>query len=392
LLVFLKSKEAFEINLLERGEKQNSRYTNPDNDPRGEWISTDLLRMEHRDNSVYEIVSPTGKIWKPLPGTSWRHPEKEMLELIANGEVMFGIDGNSKPRRKRFLKDVKQGVVTQTIWKHEEVGHTQDAKQSLNKIFNGIPTFDTPKPIGLIQRCIKLASNENDIILDFFSGSGATGHSVLELNKEDDENRKFILVQIPEITDEKSEAYKVGYKKISDITIERNKRVIEKLIEEKKNEQPDLFTNGHKEDAIKGLGFKVFKLVKSNFPRVEFAPDPEKTDAENIELLKKYIADKEAQLVTAFNRDELMTEILLKKGFNLNYTTQKQEQFKKNEIYLATDGEKEILICLDVTIEMETVEYFKKHTDKKFICLERALDTTKKYNLKHYMGDMFNAF
>jgi adenine-specific DNA-methyltransferase len=392
LLVFLKSKEAFEINLLERGEKQNARYSNPDNDPRGEWISTDLLRMEHRDNSVYEIVSPTGKVWRPLPGTSWRHPEKEMLELIANGEVMFGTDGNSKPRRKRFLKDVKQGVVTQTIWKHEEVGHTQDAKQSLNKIFDGIPTFDTPKPIGLIQRCIKLASSENDIILDFFSGSGATGHSALELNKADDGNRKFILVQIPEVTDEKSEAYKVGYKKISDITIERNKRVIERIIEEKKKNQPDLFTNGHKKNALEGLGFKVFKLVKSNFPRVEFAPDIEKTDEENIELLKKYISDKEAQLVTAFNRDELMTEILLKKGFNLNYTTEKQEQFKKNEIYLATDGEKETLICLDVTIEMETVEYFKKHTDKKFICLERALDTTKKYNLKHYMGDMFNAF
>lgn len=392
LLVFLKSKEAFEINLLERGEKQNARYANPDNDPRGEWISTDLLRMEHRDNSVYEIVSPTGKVWKPLPGTSWRHPEKEMLELIANGEVMFGADGNSKPRRKRFLKDVKQGVVTQTIWKHDEVGHTQDAKQSLNKIFDGIPTFDTPKPIGLIQRCIKLASSENDIILDFFSGSGATGHSVLELNKEDDGNRKFVLVQIPEVTDEKSEAYKVGYKKISDITIERNKRVVERIIEEKKKEQPDLFTNGHKENALKGIGFKVFKLVKSNFPRVEFAPDPEKTTEENIELLKKYIRDKEAQLITAFNRDELVTEILIKNGFTLNYTLAKQEEFKKNEIFFATDGEKETLICLDISIDMATVEHFKKHNTQKFICLERALDTTKKWNLKHYLGDKFNAF
>lgn len=392
LLVFLKSKEAFEINLLERGEKQNARYANHDNDPRGEWISTDLLRMEHRDNSVYEIVSPTGKVWKPLPGTSWRHPEKEMLELIAKGEVMFGADGNSKPRRKRFLKDVKQGVVTQTIWKHDEVGHTQDAKQSLNKIFDGIPTFDTPKPIGLIQRCIKLASSENDIILDFFSGSGATGHSVLELNKEDDGNRKFVLVQIPEVTDEKSEAYKVGYKKISDITIERNKRVVERIIEEKKIEQPDLFTNGHKENALKGIGFKVFKLVKSNFPRVEFAPDPEKTTEENIELLKKYIRDKEAQLITAFNRDELVTEILIKNGFTLNYTLVKQEELKKNEIFFATDGEKETLICLDISIDMETVEHFKKHNTQKFICLERALDTTKKWNLKHYLGDKFNAF
>ncbi len=153
-----------------------------------------------------------------------------------------------------------------------------------------------------------------------------------------------------------------------------------------------MFTNGHKEDAIKGLGFKVFKLVKSNFPRVEWAPDVDKTEEENIALLKKYIADKEAQLVTAFNRDELLTEILLKNGFQLNYKAEKQNQFKKNEILLATDGTKETLICLDVVIDADTVEYFKKHTDKKFICLERALDTTKKYNLKHYLGDLFNAF
>ena len=152
-----------------------------------------------------------------------------------------------------------------------------------------------------------------------------------------------------------------------------------------------MFTNGHKEDAIKGLGFKVFKLAKSNFPRVEWAPDVDKTDEENIASLKKYIADKEAQLVTAFNRDELLTEILLKKGFQLNYKADKQDQFKKNEILLATDGIKETLICLDVAIDAETVEHFKKYTDKKFICLERALDTTKKYNLKHYLGDMFNA-
>ena len=108
--------------------------------------------------------------------------------------------------------------------------------------------------------------------------------------------------------------------------------------------------------------------------------------------MKKYIRDKEAQLVTAFNRDELITEILLKNGFKLNYTLSKQEEFKKNEILLATDGDKETLICLDVTIADETVEYFKTHTDQKLIVLERALDTTKKWNLKHAMGDKFKAF
>ncbi len=125
---------------------------------------------------------------------------------------------------------------------------------------------------------------------------------------------------------------------------------------------------------------------------MEYAPDPEKSEEENIELLKKYIRDKEAQLVNAFNRDELITEILIKNGFKLNYTLSKQTAFKKNEILLATDGEKETLICLDVTIEDETVEYFKTHTYQKLIVLERALDTTKKWNLKHAMGDKFNAF
>ena len=200
------------------------------------------------------------------------------------------------------------------------------------------------------------------------------------------------MVQIPEATDDKSEAFKAGYKKISDITIERNKKVVHNIIEEKRKEHPSLFTNGHKKDALYGLGFKVFKLVKSNFPRVEFAPDPEKTTEENIELLKKYIREKEAQLITAFNRDELVAEILIKNGFTLNYTLTKQEEFKKNEIFFATDGEKETLICLDISIDMETVEHFKKHNTQKFICLERALDTTKKWNLKHYLGDKFNAF
>jgi adenine-specific DNA-methyltransferase len=261
----------------------------------------------------------------------------------------------------------------------------------VEKLF-GKKIFSFPKPVELIKTFLKVATDKNSIVLDFFAGAGTTGQAVIELNQEDGGNRKFILVQIPEQNTPKSLAQKNGYKTISEITIERNKLVIEKIIEEKKKQQPDLFTDGHKDDAIKGLGFKVFKLVKSNFPRVEWAPDVEKSDEENIASLKKYIRDKEAQLVTAFNKNDLLTEILLKKGFQLNYKTVKQEQFKKNEVLLATDGIKETLICLDVTIEPETVEYFKKHTDKKFICLERALDTTKKWNLKHYLGDMFNAF
>jgi adenine-specific DNA-methyltransferase len=379
-----------EEQLKEFDKKRDEKYP-----IRGGYITQPLMTksMDDRDNLKYSIQYD-GDVIKPRKQWVWE--ETRLLQAIKNDEVIFKKkkNGEYSVRNKVYLKDengnLRKGKPITVLNGPFNQEGTEEVE---NLIGEGI--FSFPKPKALLEYLLSFTINEkeseNEIFLDFYAGSGTTGHAISELNR-DGKNRKFILIQIPEATDSKSEAFKAGYKKISDITIDRNKRVVESLIEEKKNQQPDLFTNGHKEDAIKGLGFKVFKLVKSNYPRVEFAPDPEKTDEENIELLKKYISDKEAQLVTAFNRDELMTEILLKKGFNLNYTTEKQKQFKKNGIYLATDGEKETLICLDVTIEMETVEYFKKHTDKKFICLERALDTTKKYNLKHYMGDMFNAF
>jgi len=344
---------------------------------------------------IDKLIFEDGKLKYPARIQAGWAMRNQVLSWI-NGEETFDTKGQ---RVKRFYFN-KQGI----LWYEKErgtihpktilpeiVGNTKNGGEELERII-GSKVLDFPKPSTLIKFLTRLITKEEDIILDFFAGSGTTGQSIMELNQEAGGNRKFILVQIPELTDPKSEAFKAGYKKISDITIERNKRVVERIIEEKKKEQPDLFTNGHKEDAIKGLGFKVFKLVKSNFPRVEFAPDPEKTTEENIELLKKYIRDKEAQLITAFNRDELVTEILIKNGFTLNYTLTKQEEFKKNEIFFATDGEKETLICLDISIDMETVEHFKKHNTQKFICLERALDTTKKWNLKHYLGDKFNAF
>lgn len=183
----------------------------------------------------------------------------------------------------------------------------------MTRLFGIKNIFSNPKPKELIRGIIQLSNaKENDIILDFFAGSGVTGQAVFEINQEDKLNRKFILVQIPEAIQELEEAYKAGYKKISDITIERNKRVIEKIIKEtEKQEKVLLDIKGEK--AANGLGFKVFKLVQSNFSRAEFVPDAEKSGEENTGALKKYLADKEAQLTTVYNQDELMTEILLKK-------------------------------------------------------------------------------
>jgi len=403
IIVYQKS-ESFERKLLPRTEEQNKPYINDDGDGKGLWRSDNLLVKSFSESGVFPIKNPnTGKEYMPPQGSCWRGSASTIDNWLKEKRIFFGKDGKGAPQLKRYLEEVQQGRVPTTWWTFKEVGHNDAANKEMQSLFNSKSPFDTPKPSKLLKQILEIAINENDLSLDFFSGSGTLGQAVTELNQEDGGNRKYILVQLPEVIDEKSEAFKAGYKKISDITIERNKRVVEKIqsqmeLEELKNKQ-NLFAEEEAKNSgnrakskNSGLGFKVFKLKKSNFPRVEYAPDPEKSEEENIELLKKYIRDKEAQLVTAFNRDELITEILIKNGFKLNYTLAKQESFKKNEILLATDGDKETLICLDVTIADETVEYFKTHTHQKLIVLERALDTSKKWNLKHAMGDKFNAF
>lgn len=399
ILVYQKS-DLFKLNELIRTEEHNKSYSNPDNDPNGEWRSGDVRNALYRPNLIYDIITPSGKTIHP-PSKGWRWSKETLQEKINSKEIIFS-DEEDRIIRKIYLKN-QTGRAPESLWFAKEVGSTRDASNDLKKLFNNEVPFDTPKPTELINRILQISGvYSNDIILDFFAGSGTTGQAVAELNQEDGGNRKYILVQLPEATDEKSEAYKAGYKKISDITIERNKRVLENIqsqleLQRLKDEQ-NLFGSadanlGNPENPKNSsLGFKVFKLQKSNFPRVAYAPDPEKTHKENIEALKKYIKDKEAQLINAFNKEELITEILLKNGFKLNYTLSKQAQFTKNEILFATDGDKETLVCLDGDLADETVEHFKKHTEQKLIVLERALNTTKKWNLKHYMKDNFKAF
>lgn len=375
-------------------------FSNPDSDPRGDWASKPWKVGSDQSGSFYTITNPSnGKQFTD----EWMGDENTFQKLLNDNRIIFPKNGEGNPRKKYFrFEREEEGQCATNWWSHEQFGHNQNANDIMTGLFGLKNIFSNPKPKELIRGLIQISNaKKNDLILDFFAGSGVTGQSVLDLNIEDSVQRKFILVQIPEATDEKSEAFKAGYKKISDITIERNKRVIQNIILEKeqkekkkKEEIPfDMVAEREGEYVAKsGLGFKVFKLQKSNFPRTEFAPDPEKTDEENAADLLKYIKEKEAQLVTAFNSEELITEILLKNGFKLNYTILKQEQFKKNDVFLATDGEKETLICLDNPLFTETIEYFKTNTSQKLIVLERSLDTTTKWNLKHYLGDKFIAF
>jgi adenine-specific DNA-methyltransferase len=243
----------------------------------------------------------------------------------------------------------------------------------------GIP-FLFPKPTSLLKKILKITNTaDNDIILDFFAGSGTTAHAVMELNKEDGGNRKYILVQLPELTEENSEAHKAGFKTISDITIERVKRVSEKI---QKEDEEKLLKEGRNLD----LGFKVFKLAPSFFPENQFTPDPEKTEEENIKALDEYLEKTKSQMKFEFDEEELLFEILLKDGFKLNYTKKLIGEINKNKVYKVMDGEKEALICLDDSIENSTLKILEGMKDMRFICLERAVDTTKKWNLKSIFG------
>ena len=391
----------FEHRALRGSERKTEQYENPDNDTRGLWVSANMVGLKselERPNLHYDLIDPVSQINYGKPTMGWRYDKNTMSRLINEERIIWPKSSDGRPRRKVFLNELDDNLPGFSSIVGEDI-FTRNGTNEIEQLFEQ-RVFDFPKPSSIITELIDQVLENGDIVLDFFAGSGPTGQAALNISQQNGRLINFILVQLPEVTDQKSEAYKTGYKKISDITIERNKRVIKKIekeLQDKKNKKReelpfDMVAEQTSKYGKSGLGFKVFKLVKSNFPRVEFAPDPEKTEEENIKLLKKYISDKEAQLVSAFNRDELITEILIKNGFKLNYTLTKQGEFKKNEILFATDGDKETLICLDVIIADETVEYFKANTAQKLIVLERALDTTKKWNLKHYMGDKFKAF
>lgn len=196
VLVYAREIDKLELAGLERTEAQDSIYKNPDKDPRGDWASDNLLRTEARDYAIFPIVSPTGKKHLPTKGSSWRFTKERIQELIADNRIWFGEDGNNRPRLKRFLHEVRDTVPAQTLWTYSDVGHSDSAKKDLAQIFTDSDvSFATPKPVALVRRVIDLAAPRNGIILDSFAGSGTTAQAVLEANKNDKGNRRFILVE-----------------------------------------------------------------------------------------------------------------------------------------------------------------------------------------------------
>lgn len=226
ILCYAQEKEKAVINLLPRTEKMNKNYKNPDNDPRGDWASGDLVANEERKEGYFEVVSPrTGKKFNVPKGKHWVYSKENLFGLIEENRIYFGKDGNAFPRLKRFFSDVQKGRKPDTLWLSKEVGHNQEAKRELKALFGNIEYVDkqTPKPVRLIDRVLKLSSGKNSIVLDSFAGSGTTMHAVMQLNSEDGGNRKCIMVQMPE----NSEA-EPGKNVCRDITRERVKLAVEK--------------------------------------------------------------------------------------------------------------------------------------------------------------------
>ncbi|MDP3332043.1 MAG: site-specific DNA-methyltransferase [Methylococcaceae bacterium] len=365
--------------------KKLSRYSNVDD--RGVWRD-DNMSWPGRGGPSYDVIHPVTKCPCKVPDGGWRYSTLEkMEEMIASGHVQFREDHTQPPIRKTYLVREENDDFDD----EEEQGNDsgiqvagtyfyRSALQASTLMHNlfGAKVFESPKDHKVIGRWIGYVSNlkKDDFILDFFGGSGTTAQAVLELNKQDNGNRKFILVQLPEQTKADSEAYKAGFKKISDITIERVKRVINGV--------------GDNPQSLEA-GFKVYQLTKSHFPRVDFQADPEASEAENLQRLDTYISEKEAQLIGLFEPHEIRDEVLLKNGFRLNYRLQAQPQFTANTVSLADDGEKSALICFDNILSNKTVEQLLQ-TPQAFICLERALNTDAKWNLRQHLKHLFIAF
>lgn len=214
VICFTKDIENVTFNLLPRTDELNERYQNPDNDPRGVWTSVALQAKSGSETNKYEMNFPNGVMWKPVPGTYPRLNKESLMKAYNEGRLWFGKTGKNVPRLKKYLSEVKQGVVSNSLLMSEEVGSTQMAKETIKRLLEK-NIFETPKPVNLIKKFIILSSNKDSIILDSFAGSGTTAHAVMDLNKEDGGNRKFILVEMEDGV-------------VKEITTERVKRAIKK--------------------------------------------------------------------------------------------------------------------------------------------------------------------
>ena len=337
-LVYAKSIDAIKLHLLPRTDEMDSRYKNPDNDPRGVWQSGDLVASGERSNGHFIVTSPkTGKSFDVPQGKHWVYSQENLLALVSDNRIWFGDDGNSFPRKKRFLSEVQDGRTPNTLWLSDEVGHNQSAAREVKALFDDQKLFDFPKPVSYIKQMLIIASSPDGIILDFFSGSATTAHAVMQLNAEDGGHRKFIMVQLPEACDEKSEAYKAGYKNICEIGKERIRRAGRKIRDDAGPTAADL-----------DIGFRVLRLDSSNMQDVYYNP---------VNLSQSLLDLTTDNIKPDRTSEDLLFQVMLELGV-LPSSKIVETEIDGKKVFDVADGF--LLACFDKGVTTETVTAIAK--------------------------------
>ena len=336
VIVYAKDKDKFIIKKDARDEENLASFKNEDNDPRGPWSSGPLLAPTFSSSTVFPIINPHGKEIYPPQGKCWSFNKEGIKRLLEDNRIWFGADGHNVPRIKRFLSELPEGLVPRSMLFHDVYGGNQKAANDLKKLFDGKKLFDYSKPIDLMKYFIEKANGKNEIFLDFFSGSATTAHAVMQLNAEDGGNRKFIMVQLPEECDEKSEAYKAGYKTICEIGEERIRRAGAKI----KSENP----SADKLDT----GFRVLKLDSSNMQDVYYNPM-----AMRQSLLDETIDNVKSDRTPL----DLLFQVMLDLGVELSAKI--EEKQVNGKTYFTVNGN-DIIACFDENIDNAVITEIAK--------------------------------
>ena len=331
---------------------EKTKFANSDNDQRGLWKADPFDAPNIRPNLTYEIVNPiTGEKYLPPQGRCWRTDEKSFKKLLADNRIVFGKSGESKPQLKVFYQEKKEfGSIENTWFDGEKAGTATKGTKELQSLFDGTSFFDTPKPTTLLKRLLLLSTTSSDLVLDFFAGSGTTAQAVMELNEEDGGNRRFICVQMPEATDEKSEAYKAGYTTIADITRARIQKVKEKLAKGRASKMD--FDN-------KPLPVcQNYTLAPSNFKLWRSEVEGKDAIAAQLELHQQ--SEKEGS-----KAEQMFVELCLKSGLGLNIAHSKENGFYKTE--------KSVWFCFE-TYNTTKKEEIIAGKPSKVVCLSSCFE------------------
>jgi adenine-specific DNA-methyltransferase len=331
----------------DRTEEDNKNYANPDNDPKGYWRSGDVRSPNYRRTLCFDIIAPNGKVIN-APANGWRWSEASIKEKIKTGEIIFKNDG-SGIIRKIYLAD-QSGRTPENLWEGVSFGTTRQATAVIKELFDGIQVYDTPKPKELIIAMMKIASDPDDIILDFFSGSSTTAHAVMQLNAEDGGNRKFIMVQLPESCDQNSEAYKTGYKTIAEIGKERIRRAGKKIVEELENKKQQLELGEDPVDPNRlDIGFRVYKTDSSNMKEVFYHPS---------ELDQKMLSSLESNIKEDRTPEDLLTQVILDLGLELTLPIEINQILGNTVYFVQTNA---LVACFDENVDFNIVDHIADH-------------------------------